>query len=91
MNTAREDSAGAGISTAGLAFGGATPTITAITEDWNGVSWAEVADLATARKELAGAGTSTNALAFGGEAPPQTAATEEWNSVSNTTKTVSTD
>ena len=69
-------------------------TVVAVTEEWNGVSWAEVADLSTARVGLGGSGAtagSTASLAFAGEVPPPSAATEEWSGSSTTTKTVSTD
>jgi hypothetical protein len=36
MGTARANLAGAGTQTAGLAFGGLTPTLTAATEEFNG-------------------------------------------------------
>ena len=49
------------------------------TEQYDGSSWTEVADLATARDfENAGCGTQTLALAAGGNVPPSTNATEEW-------------
>jgi hypothetical protein len=89
MNTARASLSSAGTSsTAALGFGGGSSV--GNTEDWNGASWAEVADLNTGRTQGAGTGTTTNALAFGGEVPPNTAATEEWNSPSNVVKTIST-
>jgi hypothetical protein len=37
MNTARATLAGAGTQTAGLAFGGSTPTVTAATEEYDGL------------------------------------------------------
>ena len=49
-----------------------------MTEEWNGSSWTEVADLSTARQALGGNGTTTSALAFGGEGTAITAETEEW-------------
>ena len=57
------------------------------TEEWNGASWVEVADMsASGGFGVAGvAADSTSALAFGG-APPVSVATEEWSSTSNTTK-----
>ena len=36
MATARSDLGGAGTQTAGLAFGGATPSVSAATEEWSG-------------------------------------------------------
>jgi hypothetical protein len=73
--------AGVGTNTASLVFGGLTPSVTAITESYNGSNWTEVADLNTARDMLGGGGTNTSALAFGGLTPPSTrlAVTESWN------------
>ena len=39
LNTARDSLAGAGIETAGLAFGGSNPSKTALTEEWNGTGF----------------------------------------------------
>ena len=48
-------------------FGGqAVGGDTANTEDWNGTSWTEVADLAQNVKEQGGHGTSVEALSVGG-------------------------
>ena len=94
MNLARTALAGSGIQTAALGFGGqnfSTSAITGLTEDWNGVSWQETADLNTARYYLTGAGTSSSALAALGKTnvpAGETGATEEWNSPSNTVKTL---
>jgi hypothetical protein len=68
LGTAREQLAGAGTQTAGLAFGGATPTVTAATEEYDGSAWTAGGNLGTERRGLAGAGTQTAGLAFGG--PP---------------------
>jgi hypothetical protein len=78
MNTARQNLAGAGTQTAGLAFGG-TPPVTGATELYDGTSWtSNPTGLNTGRHSLGGAGTQTAALAFGGQTPTITAATEEW-------------
>jgi len=81
----------AGTNTDALAFGGGA-TATAVTEEWNGSSWTEIADLSTARQQLGSAGTTAAALAFGGN-PPATglAITEEWSNQTFITRTVSTD
>ena len=51
--------------TSGLIFGGTG--FIAVTQEWNGTSWTEVADLATGRDQLGGTGQSAlTALAFGG-------------------------
>ena len=55
---------GAGIQTAGLAFGGQVPGNTGVTEEYDGTSWSEQNDLNTARGYLAGCGTQTAALSF---------------------------
>ena len=79
LNTARYVLAAAGTPTAGLAFGGEVPPLTADTETYNGTSWTEVNNLTTARQELAGNGTQTSALAYGGRVPAISALTESWN------------
>ena len=73
--------------TTGLVFGGhqgSDPaTQYAVTEEWNGSSWTEVADLNTGRRGGGGAGTSAEAcLCFGGGyGNPFTnqVVTESWN------------
>jgi hypothetical protein len=66
LNTARDNLAGAGTQTAGLAFGGILPPNTGATEEYDGTTWTTTGSLATARNKLAGAGTQTAGLAFGG-------------------------
>jgi hypothetical protein len=81
MNTARSELAGAGTQTSALAFGGAIPSSTGATEEYDGTSWAtSPGSLNTARFALAGCGTQTAGLAFGGDInpPPVSSATEEW-------------
>jgi hypothetical protein len=84
LNTARYLLAGAGSTTAGLAFGGDTdPGLQAITESWNGTSWTEVNDLNTARDNFIGFGVdNTASLAAGGTTPGATANTELYNGTS---------
>jgi len=78
LNAARDYIAGAGTTSAGLAFGG-EPT-TAANESWNGTSWTETTDMNVAKDYHSGAGTSTAALAFAGEDPGGLSAkTESWN------------
>ena len=86
MNTARFLTGGAGSSnSAALAFGGRTPAPAdvALTENYNGTAWTEVADLPVAKAYAAGAGTSTAALSIGGTPYPGGPATggksESWN------------
>jgi hypothetical protein len=83
--TARRSSGGAGIETAGLAFGGTTgnapsPVLDS-TQEYGGTSWTSGGAMGTARKALASAVSApqTNALAFAGQTPTNTAATEEYN------------
>jgi hypothetical protein len=87
MNTARSVLGAAGLYTAALGFGG-EPGYKTVTEEWNGASWTEVADLNTGRSNLPGAGTTSAGLAFGGDTPPITAATEEWSGSSTVTRTL---
>ena len=81
LNTARYQLGGAGkLSTAALVFGGSpppAPTAKAITEQWNGTSWTEVADLNERKALSAGVGTYTSAIAAGGDQYTGTA--ETWN------------
>jgi len=81
MNTARYAQAGAGSSlTAAISFGGAAPTRSAATEQYNGSTWTEVNDLNSATNELGGSGTYTAALAVGGYVSTGlTAKTESWD------------
>ena len=84
--------AAVGIATSALAAGGSTapgsPNVTANTEDWNGASWSEVANLPGTRKSISGAGNTTNGLAFGGttDGSTVTATTQEWSGSSVETK-----
>ena len=85
LNTVRYGAAGAGTTTAGLAFGGEnypTPSpYQAATETWNGSNWTEVNNLNTARYATCGGGTNTSALCGGGEFPgyATTPIAETWN------------
>ena len=82
MNTARQDSKGAGTQTAALSFGGSLPpgAATGATEEYDGTNWTtSPPGLNTTRYGLAGAGIQTAAVAFGGEVPTETGATEEYN------------
>jgi len=71
----------AGVSTAGIVFGGSNPGNTDETEIYNGTSWTEVGDMNSPRNTLASAsaGTTTAALAIGGHAV--TANTESFDGV----------
>ena len=57
---------GAGLQTAGVIYGGAYPSGTALTEEYNGSGWSESGDLNTARAHNHGAGTQTAGLCYAG-------------------------
>ena len=81
IGTARRDSCGCGIQTAGLITTGKTGTaVTGATETYNGSAWTEVGDVNTARQEVAAANASpvTASLVFGGN-PGAQALTESWD------------
>jgi hypothetical protein len=79
LSLARNDLAGCGTQTAGLAFGGQQPpTVYTATEEYNGSGWSNGGDLGTATKGGGGAGTQTAGLAFGGNFPV-TDVTQEYN------------
>jgi len=86
LNTARLRGAGAGTQTAGLMFGGTSPSTneTGDTEEYNGSSWSEQNNLGEVRARLGGAGTQTAGLAFGGSSPGVSLEvdTEEYNGTS---------
>jgi hypothetical protein len=91
LNTARRGLGGAGIQTAGLAFGGFIEpnTYTAASESWNGTSWTNTPSLNIGRNRVSGFGTQTIAIALGGYTPPAggTNSTELWNGTSWTATT----
>ena len=66
MNTTARYRMGAGIKSAGLAFGGLPSGTTANTESWNGTSWSEVNDLNTARRGGRGSGVQGAPLCIQG-------------------------
>ena len=70
---------GAGLQTAGVIYGGAYPSGTALTEEYNGSGWSESGDLSTARHSGgSGYGTQT-ACAFVGGDPDGSVINEEYN------------
>ena len=75
----RNNSIGAGTTTAGLCYGGAVsqPTNTVAVESWDGTSWSETNNINTMRRYVAGGGTQTAAMLYAGT--PYTGATEQWN------------
>jgi len=89
----RGEMQGVGTSTAALSAGGSPPS-SALTEDWNGVSWQETSDVPTGISGGVGIGSSTSAFIANGRQGPSSAVSVnayEWSGSSNTTKTISTD
>ena len=86
-NTNSHHSTGGGSSnatnTSSLVYGG-TPPSKVNTEEWNGTSWSEVADLAVAIQNQGSAGIAMSAMSAGG--PGYLATIEVW-SIPNATKT----
>jgi hypothetical protein len=92
INEPRVYFAGAGITTAGVVFGGidqSPPYRNAETEEYNGTSWSESGDLAGARAQVAGTGTQTAAMCIGGDSIPTDydTAVEDYNGSSWTAGT----
>ena len=83
MGTARAYMGGAGSQTAGLVYGGQTPSETGNTEEYNGTAWSEQNNLNLARSYQAGGGTQTAAISSGGfVAPNDKTETEIYNGTS---------
>ena len=83
LNSARNNLAGAGNVSVGIAFGGNenSPPYSAKTEAWNGTSWSEVNDMSSARQYVKGGGTASSAIVLGGYITGPGASsdlTEEW-------------
>ena len=82
LNTGRRFLGGTGIQTAALAFGGYTPSYSALTELYNGSSWTETGDLNKAREGIYGFGLTTASVGVGGKNPsggPVLSEVEEFN------------
>ena len=62
-------------------FGGATPSVTANSESWDGSSWTEVNNLNSARRNVGGFGSVSLALSAAG-GPPAGTNVEAWNGTS---------
>ena len=91
LNTARFAGGGFGIYTSALMAGGdSDPPQRANTEQWDGTSWTEIADLATARGAVAGGGTVTEGFVAGGYSTTYVSITEEWEVPDFQIKTVTT-
>ncbi len=71
MGTVRESggTANRAPTTAGLAFGGESPSLTVNTETWDGTSWTEVNNMNTAKGDFGFNGVQSGALAWGGSTP----------------------
>ena len=65
--------------TAGLIFGGSTPSPEVNVESWDGSSWSEVNNLANARRYTAGFGTASGGLAVAGIGTANISASEIWD------------
>ena len=79
MVLARRALGGAGTQTAGLVFGGASPSATGATEEYNGSGWSTGGALNTVRSLVVGLGIQTAALAVGGYSGGLKNETEEYN------------
>ena len=81
-NTIRRNAGTFGTTTSSLVYGGQTPSITNITESWNGSAWTEVSDLNANRTGLSstGAGVSNTSgmMASGLTLPPYSSGTGNW-------------
>jgi hypothetical protein len=87
LNLGRDEMGASGVSTAAIVFAGnSSPGLTTQTEQYDGTSWSETADMATARRYLgsAMAAPNTTSLGFGGGTPTTTGVTEEFNTSINT-------
>jgi len=79
INTGRTTLAAAGITTAGLIFGGSA---TALTETWNGSTWTEVGNLPGVKAGNGGFGTNTAAVSCGGTPAPTNTTAAKWDGTS---------
>ena len=78
LNTARNQLAAAGTTTALIAIGGNTGNDS---ELWNGSTWTATTDMNSGAPGIGGSGSSTAALAFGGNSPAS-ANNEAWDGTS---------
>ena len=83
LNQTRSQGSAAGqSSSSAVAVGGSGPGNLANTEQWNGSSWTEVADLNSARYSAGASGDVNTILINGGELSPQTTKTESFDGTS---------
>jgi hypothetical protein len=79
LNTARNELAGCGTQTAGLAFGGSPGASIAATESYDGTSWTNDYKYVNSKTRFSSEQVlNSAALASGGYTTANTAATEEW-------------
>ena len=74
-----------------MTYGGEPPAYIADTEQFNGTSWTEVANLATARQAIfnpLSQGTQENQLCIMGDTGTAVTSVEEWQGSPRPTKTV---
>ena len=83
LNTARGFASGVGTQTEAIVYGGTLgpPGRVDVTEEYDGTTWTEVADMLAIKDNMAGFGTQTAALAAAGE-PGTMAETELWDGTS---------
>ena len=90
MPTAVSQSGGGGTQTAAISSGGGTPSLSSVTQLYNGSSWTtSPATLVSGQKWLGYAGTQTANLIFGGSTNPastQTAVTQGWDGTAWSTR-----
>jgi hypothetical protein len=67
-----------GTQTSCLGFGGETPGVTGVTEEYDGTAWSGRPSMSTARRAAGGAGTSAANLCAGGYSTAITNVTEEY-------------
>tara|TARA_Y100001937_G_scaffold50275_1_gene69932 strand:+ start:143 stop:1126 length:984 start_codon:yes stop_codon:yes gene_type:complete len=75
LGTARTQAGGAGTQTAGLIYGGETPSITNATEEYDGSSWTAGGTCPASKTDMHASGTQTAAL-WGGGSPSSSASFE---------------
>jgi hypothetical protein len=83
--TTREGAGAFGTQTAAVICGGETPSVTGVTEEYNGTGFSAGGTMNTARFRNAAAGTLTAGISFGGYPTPTGTATETYNGTAWTT------
>ena len=72
VNTGRSQAGGVGTMTAGIMFGGETPSLTGATEEFDGTSWSNGGTCPATKSDMHSSGTQTAAL-WGGGSPTSSA------------------